>query len=134
MAALGTEPGVLPLSLSVLTPPMLKLFTLALVCLLAAPLGACGDSADPGQIEVRRLRLVRQANGYPEVSGTLVNRTPEHIRSADVGVRLFNSDNLPFNEPVRLVVRDIAPGDSVRFRQKLDVDARGARLDYVLAN
>ena len=113
---------------------MSKLLSLALVCLLAVPVTACGDGADPGQIEVRRLRLVRQANGYPEVSGTLINRTPERIRSADVGVRLFNSDNLPFDEPARLVVRDIAPGDSVRFRQKLDVDARGARLDYVLSN
>lgn len=113
---------------------MLKLLPFALVALLAVDLTACTEPEDAGQIEVNDLRLVRQTDGYPEVSGTLVNRTPRRISSADVGVTLFDERNLPLSEPARLVVRDIAPGDSARFRKRLDVDARGAALGYVIPN
>jgi hypothetical protein len=113
---------------------MSKLYSLALVLLLAAPLEACSEADDPGQIEVADLRLIRQRSGYPEISGVLVNRTPGTVTSADVGITLFNERNLPMDEPARLVVRNVAPGDSARFRKRLDVDARGARLAYVIAN
>lgn len=111
---------------------MLKFASALLVAALM--LSACGDGTDPGQIEVADLRLVRQNGGYPEVSGVLINRTPATISSADVGVKLFDARNLEMAEPARLVVRNVAPGDSARFRKKLDVDARGAALDYVIAN
>ncbi|MEM6327146.1 MAG: FxLYD domain-containing protein [Bacteroidota bacterium] len=112
---------------------MLRLPVLALVAALVLPLGACA-SEDPGQIEIVNLRLVRQADGYPEVSGMVINRTPKRISSADVGVTLFDDENLPMPELARLVVRNIEPGDSARFRQKLDVDARGAQVDYIIPN
>ena len=113
---------------------MSKLLIAVLALLLAVPLAACGNDAPPGQIEIVDLRLVRQRNGLPVVSGLFINRTPERIASADVGITLYDADNLPLDEPARLVVQDIAAGDSVRFRQRLDVDALGASLDYVIQN
>ncbi|MEM1055949.1 MAG: hypothetical protein AAGI52_10520 [Bacteroidota bacterium] len=113
---------------------MSKFYSLALLLLLAIPLEACSEVEDPGQIEVADLRLVRQASGYPELSGVLVNRTAGTVTSADVGITLYDDENLPMDEPARLVVRNVAPGDSAYFRKRLDVDARGARLGYVIAN
>ena len=113
---------------------MPKTVVLLLACLVAAPLAACGDSEPPGQVQVAELRLVRQPGGLPLISGVFINRTPERIPSADIGVQLFDDQNLPFEEPARFVVRDIAAGDTVAFRHRIDVDARGARVQYVNAN
>ncbi|HIG73353.1 MAG TPA: hypothetical protein EYQ24_01850 [Bacteroidetes bacterium] len=114
---------------------MSKLPSAALLLLLAVvPLGCAGDDATMGSVVVHDLRLVRDGTAYPELSGYLVNETTERVASADVGVVLYDDDNLPMSEPARLVVRDVAPGDSARFRKKLDVDARGARVDYIIAN
>lgn len=111
---------------------MPKLAVLAL--LLALPLAACGESEPAGEVAITDLRLIRQAGGFPLVSGVFVNRTPRRITSADVGVQLFDGENLPYDEPARFVVRDIPAGDSVAFRHRIDVDARGARVQYVSTN
>lgn len=113
---------------------MPRFLTVALSLSLLLGGAGCADESDTGQVEVADLRLVRQADGYPEVSGLFINRTPEAITSADIGISLFDEQNLEMDEPVRLVVRNIAPGDSARFRRKLDVDARGAALGYVIQN
>lgn len=102
-----------------------------LALLVALPLAGCDDPADEGQIDVTNIRLIQQSRGYPELSGYVVNRTSSTI-AADVGVRLLDSKNLPIDEVVRFSIGRVAPGDSARFIKMLDVDARGARLDYVI--
>ncbi len=105
----------------------------AVLCLALAllPLAACGDDTPRGQIQVTDLRLVRQQVGYPELSGLVINRTERAI-VADLGVRLMGPNNLPIGDLERFTVNNVAPGDSARFRRRLDIDARGARLDYVI--
>lgn len=114
---------------------MSKLPSAVLLLLFAAvPLACASGDAPVGNVVVHDLRLVRDGGAYPELSGYLVNETAERVTSADVGVTLYDEQNLPMSEPARLVVRDVAPGDSARFRKELDVDARGARVDYIIAN
>lgn len=104
-----------------------------LIALLTLPLAACGGG-EAQRVEVTELRLLRERDGTPVLSGVFVNQTDASITSADIGVTLYNADGYPFDEPARLVVRRVAPGDSSRFRQRLDVDARRANLDYVITN
>ena len=110
---------------------MLKYSAALCLTLALLPLAGCGEDEPTGQIQVTDLRLIRQQVGYPELSGLVVNGTDRAI-VADLGVRLLGSENLPIGDLERFTVNNVAPGDSARFRRRLDVDARGARLDYVI--
>lgn len=99
---------------------------------LTGLLAACGGASEP-QADVTGLRLQREGRAYPTLSGTLVNQGAAPIESADVFVTLYDEDNRPL-EDVMVQVRDVAPGDSARFDQQLDLPAGGAKLKYVGVN
>ena len=101
--------------------------------LLLLPLAAC-SGGEAGRVEVSDLRLVRERDGTPVLSGVFINLSEQTVSSADIGITLYDEDGLPFDEPARLAVSRVAPGDSAYFRQRLDVNARRANLKYVLAN
>ena len=104
----------------------------AFAVLLAVCLAACGDASTP-HADVTGLRLQRKGTGYPTLTGYLVNRGGTEITSADVFVTLYDTDNRPI-EDVMVGVRNVAAGDSLRFEQRLDLPASGAKLKYVGLN
>ena len=111
---------------------MPALFRTALLALLVAGLGACADEA-PAEADVTGLRLQRVGEAYPTLTGYLVNEGAAPITSADVFVTLYDDDNRPLDD-VLVQVRDVAPGDSARFEQRLDLPAGAAKLKYVGLN
>ena len=102
-----------------------------LVAALVAVLAGCGT--EPPQAGVSGLRLVREAEEYPTLTGYLVNRGAVPISSADVFVTLYDGDNRPL-EDVAVQVRAVAVGDSSRFERQLDLQPAGARVKLVTAN
>lgn len=103
---------------------------LLLVALLVA-LAACGGEAT--QVDVSDLRLQRKGGNYPTLTGVVVNQGAEVISSADVFVTLYDDQNRPIDD-VLVQVRGVAPGDSSRFEQRLDLQASAAKLKYVGVN
>ena len=104
-----------------------RLLPLVLVLVLAA----CGS--EPPEADVTGLRLQREGTAYPTLQGTLVNRGPGAISSADVFVTLYDAQNRPMDD-VLVQVRNVADGDSARFEQRLDLQAGAAKLKYVGVN
>ena len=94
-------------------------------------LAACGG--EPPEADVTGLRLQREGTAYPTLQGTLVNRGPGAISSADVFVTLYDAQNRPMDD-VLVQVRNVADGDSARFEQRLDLQAGAAKLKYVGVN
>ena len=106
---------------------MPRLLLLALVVALAA----C-DGQDP-QAGVANLRLQREGSAYPTLTGSLVNQGTTPIASADVFVTLYDDQNRPLDD-ILVQVRNVAPGDSARFEQRLDLQAGAAKLKYIGVN
>lgn len=104
----------------------------AFATLLAVCLAACGGTSPP-QADVSGLKLQRKGTGYPTLVGYLVNEGEAVITSADVFVTLYDTDNRPIDD-VMVGVRNVAAGDSLRFEQRLDLPASGAKLKYVGVN
>ena len=102
-----------------------------LVAFSVAALAACGS--EPPRADVSALRLVREGEQYPMITGYLVNRGAVPISSADVFVTLYDADNRPL-EDVAVQVRAVAVGDSSRFERQLDIQPAGARVKLVSAN
>ena len=98
---------------------------------LAAVLAACG--AETPTADVADLRLQREGSAYPTLTGSLVNSGTAPIASADVFVTLYDEDNRPLDD-VLVQVRNVAPGDSARFEQRLDLQAGAAKLKYIGVN
>jgi hypothetical protein len=107
---------------------------LTLSLLLAAGLAACETEAPADALAVRSLRLTRTGTAYPVVSGVVQNRSATPVAGADVFLTLYDAENLPFPEPGMITVGRLAPGDSSRFEQRLDVQARRVSLRHVSAN
>lgn len=103
-----------------------------LAVLLAVSLAACGGAPTP-QADVSGLKLQRKGSGYPTLTGYLVNQGETAITSADVFVTLYDTDHRPI-EDVMVGVRNVAAGDSLRFEQRLDLPASGAKLKYLGLN
>ncbi len=104
----------------------------ALSVALAFSLAACSSPSEP-QADVSELRLQRKGTGYPTLTGYLVNQGSVEISSADVFVTLYDDDHRPLTD-VMVGVRDVAAGDSLRFEQRLDLQASAAKLKYVGLN
>ena len=94
-------------------------------------LGACGGP--PSRADVSDLRLQREGTSYPTLTGWVVNRGEGPISSADVAVTLYDADNRPLDD-VLMQVRNVSPGDSVRFERRLDLQASGAKLKFLGVN
>ncbi|MEM0962936.1 MAG: FxLYD domain-containing protein [Bacteroidota bacterium] len=107
---------------------MLRFLTVA-VLLLA--LAACDGATS--RADVTGLRLQREGEAYPTLTGYLVNEGDRPITSADVFVTLYDGDNRPLDDVI-VQVRNVAAGDSARFEQRLDLQANGAKLKYIGAN
>ena len=107
---------------------MPRFLPLALVVALAA----CSGETAP-QADVADLRLQREGSSYPTLTGALVNSGTAPISSADVFVTLYDEQNRPLDD-VLVQVRNVAPGDSARFEQRLDLQAGAAKLKYVGVN
>ena len=106
----------------------------ALLAVLGAlVLAACGGNAPTAQVD--GLRLKKSRTGYPTLTGYVVNTSAEAtIRSADVFVTLYDGDNRPLDAEAFVQVRDVAPGDSARFEQRLDVPALAASFRTMILN
>lgn len=79
------------------------------------------------------LTLKSRGSGYPVLTGYVVNKGDIAIASADVFVTLYDTDNRPLDD-VMVPVRRVAVGDSMRFEQRLDLPARGAKLKFLGVN
>lgn len=99
--------------------------------MFAVALAACGGDAPSA--DVSNLRLQREGQAYPRLTGVLVNSGTSPISSADVFVTLYDDQNRPIDD-VLVQVRNVASGDSARFEQQLDLQAGAAKLKYVGVN
>ena len=112
---------------------MLRSVALVLVLIVSAALAGCGGA--PLSAEVDGLRLKREGRGYPTLTGVVVNTSEEAVlRSADVFVTLYDGDNRPLDAEAFVQVQNVAPGESARFEQKLDVPARAASFRTMILN
>ena len=101
--------------------------------LFVAALAGCGGA--PLTAEVDGLRLRQEGRGYPTLTGVVVNTSEEAtLRSADVFVTLYDGENRPLGAEAFVQVRDVAPGESARFEQKLDVPAQAASFRTMILN
>lgn len=107
------------------------MFRIALVIVFAALLAACGGPVAQGNVS--GLTLKSRGNGYPTLTGYVVNKGDIAIASADVVVTLYDTDNRPMEE-VMVQVRRVGVGDSMRFEQRLDLPARGAKVKFLGVN
>ncbi|MDT0631045.1 FxLYD domain-containing protein [Rubrivirga sp. S365] len=130
-AFFGLPPHLLGPPVSI--PPSFRpaRFAAALALVGLTVLAACGDA--PDQVGVHGLELQRRGGGYPSVSGHVVNEGGAAARSVDVSITLYDSDSRPI-EDLLLQVRDVPPGDSVRFERDLDVVPNSVKLKYVGVN
>lgn len=101
------------------------------VAVLLLALAACDGATS--RADVTGLRLQREGEAYPTLTGYLVNEGDRPITSADVFVTLYDGDNRPLDDVI-VQVRNVAAGDSARFEQRLDLQANGAKLKYIGAN
>lgn len=96
-------------------------------------MSACGGPTLTAEVDGLRLQKTRA--GYPTLTGYVVNTSPETtIRSADVFVTLYDEENRPLDAEAFVQVRDVAPGDSARFEQRLDVPALAASYRTMILN
>lgn len=108
------------------------------VLLLASGLAAgCGEARAPLDARVEEFRLVREEDGKQVVTGYLVNPNDRVIPSATVNVDLYDQPVEAGVEPIeeiKVVVRDIAPGERKRFRSTVDtrLTLSGARVGQIL--
>lgn len=107
---------------------MLRLLTVLSLLVVSA----CQSAPSAPLAEVRDLRLRGPSDGYPTLSGLLVNTSDRAVTSADVFITLYDRDNAVLAD-VLVTVRDVAAGDSARFTQALDVPATAVRLKAVTA-
>lgn len=117
-------------------PRALPLF-LAFLLLASAFVAGCGEAQSPLDARVEEFRLVREEDGTQVVTGYLFNPNERVIPSATVNVDLYDQPVEPGVEPVeemKIVVRDIAPGERKRFRNTVDtrLTLSGARVGQIL--
>ena len=110
------------------------MFRSVLLAVVAAfALSACDGPSLTAKVD--GLRLQKSRSGYPTLTGYVVNTSPEAtIRSADVFVSLYGDENRPLDAEAFVQVRNVAPGDSARFEQRLDVPALAARYRTIILN
>jgi hypothetical protein len=118
------------------TLPSASLVLIALV-LASGLLAACGEARAPLDARVEEFRLVREEDGKQVVTGYLVNPNERPIPSATIDVDLYDQPVEPGVEPIeemKVVVRDIGPGERKLFRQTVDTRLRlsGARVGQIL--
>jgi hypothetical protein len=114
----------------------LSLF-LTLLLLATGFIAGCGEAQAPLDARVEEFRLLREEDGTQVVAGYLVNPNDRPIPSATVTVDLYDQPVEAGVEPIeemRVVVRDIAPGERKRFRSTVDTRLRlsGARVGQIL--
>lgn len=112
------------------------LVTLA-AALFVSALAACGAERSPLDARVEEFRLVREEDGKQVVTGYLVNPNDRVIPSATVNVDLYDQPVEPGVEPIeemKVVVRDIAPGERRLFKSTVDtrLTLSGARVGQIL--
>lgn len=97
----------------------------------------CGEARAPLDARVEEFRLLREEDGTQVVAGYLVNPNDRVIPSATVNVDLYDQPVEAGVEPIeamKVVVRDIAPGERKRFRATVDtrLTLSGARVGQIL--
>jgi len=113
------------------------LFFLTLLLLTTGFVAGCGEARTPLDARVEEFRLLREEDGTQVVAGYLVNPNDRPIPSATVNVDLYDQPVEAGVEPVeemKVVVRDIAPGERKRFRATEDtrLTLSGARIGQIL--
>ena len=97
-------------------------------------LAACGGDADvPAErVRVEDFRYTLREGGLREVTGRLINVSPEEI-DAQLQIALYDAGNQRIGT-LTVVVEDVPPDSARHFRKVLDVaeDVQGARVRSVL--
>jgi hypothetical protein len=119
------------------SPTRLTAALLVLLVPLGALVAGCGGERTPLDARVEDFRLVREEDGKQVVVGVLVNPNERPVASATVTVDLYDAPVEAGVEPVetmKVVVRDIAPGERKPFRQTVDTRLRlsGAKVGRIL--
>ncbi len=97
-------------------------------------LSACVSGSGGAGAAVHDLQMTRKGNEFPVVTGTLVNSSDARLASADVFLTIYDENNVPYPEPRLVQVRGVASGDSARFTERLDIQARRVSVKYIAAN
>lgn len=114
-----------------------SLLLVALLLTGALAAGCSGGEQSPLGASVEEFHLVREEGGRQIVTGVLVNPNEHPIESATITVDLYDQPveaGVEAVETMRVVVRDIAPGERKPFEQTVDTrrTLSGAKVGRIL--